>query len=74
VFQVRTDMMKMTEDARYEISVDGVARARRVSQDSALEAANVLKACNPHSKVVIRDLSTGETIEFAASSAIGPRR
>ena len=64
----------MTDSARYEISVDGVVRTHRDSQDIALEAANVLKACSPYSKVVIRDLSNGETMEFSASNVMGPKQ
>jgi signal recognition particle GTPase len=62
--------MKVAEGARYEISVDGAVRTHRDTREMALEAANVLKACRPHSKVVVRDLTTGETIEFAASDAM----
>jgi hypothetical protein len=46
----------------------------RDSQDITLEAANILKACNPHRKLVIRDLSNGETMEFSASNAMGPKQ
>jgi hypothetical protein len=61
-------MMEITEGARYEISVDGTVRACRDSREIALEAANVLKACNPYSKIAIRDLLTGETLEFGAEA------
>jgi len=64
------DMMKLAEGARYEISVDGTVRAHRDEREIALEAANVLKACHPDSNVVVRDLSTGETLEFGASDAM----
>ena len=64
------DMMKPAEGARYEISVDGTVRIHRDDREIALEAANVLKACNPYSNVVVRDLSTGETLEFGASDAV----
>jgi hypothetical protein len=54
--------------------MDGTVRTHRDALDIALEAANVLKACNPYSKVVIRDLSTGEVMEFAASGSMGLKR
>ena len=63
-------MMKIAAGARYEISVDGTVRTHRDDREIALEAANVLKPCNPYSIVVVRDLSTGETLEFGASHAI----
>jgi hypothetical protein len=50
--------------ARYEISIDGTVRTHRDVRDIAIEAANFLKAQNPYSKVVIRDLLTGETMEM----------
>jgi hypothetical protein len=67
------DMMKIAEHARFEISVDGTIRAHRDAREIALEAANVLKACNPNGKVVVRDLSTGETLEFGVSRSEGSR-
>jgi hypothetical protein len=66
--------MKIAESARYEISVDGTVRTHRDALEIALEAANVLKACNPHSKVAVRDVSTGETLEFDASRARASRQ
>jgi hypothetical protein len=66
--------MKVAESARYEISVDGTVRTYRDTRDIALEAANVLKACNPNSNVVVRDLSTGEKNEFGASDGIARKR
>ena len=53
----------MTEGARYGIIVDGSVRTHRNTREAALEAANVLKAINPSSKVVIRDLRTGAEID-----------
>lgn len=54
----------MTESgARYAITVDSVVRAHRHTSEAALEAANVLKALRPDSKVVIRDLETGAEID-----------
>jgi hypothetical protein len=61
------------EGARYEISVDGTVRTHWDALDIALEAANVLKACNPHSKVVVRDLTTGQNIEFVPSDSVRKR-
>jgi hypothetical protein len=52
----------------------GIVRTLRDAQELALEAANVLKACNPHSRVVVRDVLTGVTLEFGASNATGPKR
>jgi hypothetical protein len=49
--------------ARYEITVDGVGRTNRDTREIAIEAANVLKAKNPHSRVMVRDRETGVTIE-----------
>ncbi len=60
--------MKIAEGARYEISVDGTVRTHRDAMEIALEVANVLKACHPHSKVVVRDQTTGETMEFEAAA------
>jgi hypothetical protein len=59
--------------ARYEISVDGIMRTHRDLREIAVEAANYLKARNPHSKIVIRDLATGETTEVAASLPLAVR-
>jgi hypothetical protein len=53
----------LTPGARYQIIVDGVVRIHRDGREVALEAASVLKACRPHSKVVIRDLWTGAEID-----------
>ena len=53
----------MIRDARYAISVDGTLRTHRDTLEAAFEAANVLKACKPHSKVVVRDLQTNEEID-----------
>jgi hypothetical protein len=54
----------MTESgARYANVVEGIVRAHRDTREVALEAANVLKACRPYSKVVIRDLQTGAEID-----------
>jgi hypothetical protein len=66
--------MKIAEGARYEIIVDGIVRTYRDAPDIALEAANVLKACNPHAKVIVRDLSTGQTLEFDTSDAPARKR
>jgi hypothetical protein len=43
--------MQAPQGARYEISVDGTVRTHRDTRETALEAANVLKACNRYSKV-----------------------
>ena len=64
--------MKIVESARYEISVDGAVRTHRDTREIALEAANVLKACKPYSKVVVCDLSTGEMLEFGTSYSTVP--
>jgi hypothetical protein len=53
----------MTGGARYSISIDGTVRTHLDVQELAIEAAEFLKLQNPHSKVVIRDLLTGETTE-----------
>jgi hypothetical protein len=53
----------MTGGARYAISIDGTVRTHRDVQDIAIEAAEFLKTQNPYSKVMIRDLQTGETVE-----------
>jgi hypothetical protein len=54
----------MTEGgARYAITVDGVGRTRRDSREAAFEAANVLKALRPYTKIVISDLGTGAEID-----------
>ncbi len=66
--------MKIPEDARYEISVGGTVRTHRDAMEIALEAANVLKACNPYSKVVVRDQTTGKTFEFGASEPTAQKR
>jgi hypothetical protein len=54
----------MTEGARYVISVDGTVRTHRGAREIAIETTDFLKARNPYSKVVIRDLLTGETTEM----------
>jgi len=51
------------EGARYAIVVDGVVRAHRDRLEIATEAASVLKACRPYSKVVIQDLQSGAEID-----------
>lgn len=53
----------MTPSARYEISVDGVVHEHRDLREFAREAANALKALNPHSKIVVRDRWTSEEID-----------
>jgi hypothetical protein len=53
----------MTEHGRYDIVVDGTVRTHRDTREAALEAANVLKAINPSSQIVIRDLRTGKEID-----------
>jgi hypothetical protein len=59
-----TKMNIMTESgARYAITVDGVARTHRDTREAAFEAANVLKALRPYTKVMIRDLLTGAEID-----------
>lgn len=60
--------MKIAKGAGYEISVDGAVRTHRDALEIALEAANALKVCNPHSKIVVRDLTTGQNIEFVPST------
>ena len=50
--------------ARYEISIDGTVRTHRDAGEIAIEAADLLKAQSPYSKVVIRDLWTGEAMEM----------
>ncbi len=49
--------------ARYAITVDGVVRTHRDSHEAAFEAANVLKALRPYTKIVISDLQTGAEID-----------
>jgi hypothetical protein len=49
--------------ARYAIVVDGTVRTHRDRREAAFEAANVLKALSPYSKVIIRDLQTGKEID-----------
>jgi hypothetical protein len=49
--------------ARYEISIDGTVRTHRDAREIAIEAADLLKARSAYSKVVIRDLWTGEITE-----------
>jgi hypothetical protein len=53
----------MAASARYDIFVDGAVRRHRDTREAALEVTNVLKAINPSSKVVIRDLRTGKEID-----------
>jgi hypothetical protein len=53
--------------ARYEITIDGVARTWRDLCETAIDAANVLKAHNPNCKIAVRDLATGEIAEIGAS-------
>ncbi len=54
----------MTESsARYAITVDGLVRTHRDSREAAFEAANVLKALRPYTKIVISDLQTGAEID-----------
>jgi hypothetical protein len=54
----------MTETgARYAIVIDGTVRTHRDTREAAFEAANVLQASNPHAKVIIRDLQTGQEID-----------
>ena len=58
--------------ARYEIMIDGVVRTNRDTRKIAIEAANALKAANPHSRVVVRDRETGEAVE-ATFAPLPPR-
>ena len=51
------------EGARYAIVVDGVVRTHRDRLEIAMEAASVLKACRPYSRVVIQDLQTGAEVD-----------
>jgi hypothetical protein len=54
----------MTETgARYAIVVDGSVPTHRDSREPAFEAANVLKALRPYTKIVVRDLQTGQEID-----------
>ncbi len=54
----------MTESgARYAITVDGVVRTHRASREAGFEAANVLKALRPCTKIVIHDLQTAAEID-----------
>jgi hypothetical protein len=54
----------MTESgSHFAIVVDGVVRTHRDMHEAALKAAGVLKAINPSSKVVIRDLLTGKEVD-----------
>jgi hypothetical protein len=53
----------MTEGARYAMVVDGTVRTHRDTREAAIEAANVLKAMHPYSKVTICDLQTGEELD-----------
>jgi hypothetical protein len=41
----------MTGGARYAITIDGTVRTHRDVQEIAIEAADSLKAQNPHSKL-----------------------
>jgi hypothetical protein len=54
--------------ARYQISIDGVARTHRDLPEIAIEAAKYLKLKNPQSRVVLRDLTTDETTLIDAGS------
>jgi hypothetical protein len=56
-------MTQSPSGARYAIVVDGTVRTHRDMREAAFEAANVLKALRPYTKVVIRDLQTGAEID-----------
>lgn len=53
--------------ARFEISVDGVARSHRDVRETAIEAARFLQARNPGAKVAVTDLQDGSTVAFERS-------
>ena len=59
----RAAMTQSPSGARYAIVVDGTVRTHRDMREAAFEAANVLKALRPYTKVVIRDLQTGAEID-----------
>jgi hypothetical protein len=48
--------------ARYQILVDGAPRSNRDDKANALDAAASLREKNPHSKVEVKDIQTGELI------------
>jgi hypothetical protein len=56
--------------ARFEITIDGVARTHRDLCEIAVEAATFLKSRNPQSRVVVRDLITGTRTEIASPNLI----
>jgi hypothetical protein len=62
----------MVDGARYQISLDSTVGTHRDVWEVVVDAAKFLKAQNPHSEIVIRDLQTGETREIAASLPLAP--
>lgn len=46
--------------AQYELVVDGKPRSYRDTKLIAIEAAEYLKQCHPHSEVTVKDIATGE--------------
>jgi hypothetical protein len=50
--------------SRYGISIDGRTRTNRDIWEISIEAANMLKKQNPHSRVDILDHVTGVTTEI----------
>jgi hypothetical protein len=49
-------------------------RTHRDPREIAIEATEFLKAQNPHSKAMVRDLQTGETTEVAARKPVISRK
>ena len=56
--------------ARFEITIDGVARTHRDLCEIAVEAATFLKSRNPQSRIVVRDVITGSRTEIAGMNPV----
>ena len=58
--------MTILPGARFEILVDGTSQSYRDTQLTAMGAADILKMRALDSKVVVKDLQTGELTVVAA--------
>ena len=63
----------MTQEAQFEISIDGKPRSHRERREVAIEAAEFLKRKFPNCDIVVKDLQSGEVTAVAYKANTGPR-
>jgi hypothetical protein len=56
--------------AQFEIRIDGTPRSYRDRKDYAMEAAQLLKSRNPHSRVEVKDLGSGDVLMVEGRNAL----